>query len=94
MRIHSFKTKIVRRMTKRGELEGDEEGKKLLKRKRTRLAAWLLVRMKVMMALARRRKRGPEIHSIAQSKQLPKKLLLKRKRKGLEMSLQKRSSRA
>ena len=41
MRTPSSRTKIVRKMTMREKLEGGEEGKKLLKRKRTRRAALL-----------------------------------------------------
>lgn len=83
--------KIVRKMKMRGRREGDAEGLKLLKRKRTRPAASPLALMKVMMVLEKRRRNGPEIRLMMQSKQLLMKHPLKRKRRG-EMSQLKRLS--
>ena len=83
--------KIVRKMKMRGKREGDAEGLKLLKRKRTRLAASPPALMKVMMVLEKRRRNGPEIRLMMQSKQLLMKHPLKRKRRG-EMSQLKRLS--
>ena len=73
-------------MTLIEKLEGDEEGKKLLKRRRTRLAAWPPAQTKVMMVHAKRRRKGPEIRLIALNRQPPMRNPLKRKRRGQEMS--------
>ena len=62
MRIHSSRTKIVRRMMMTEKLEGDERGRKLLK-KRRRLAAPPLPRKK-KHPLGKRKRRGLEMSQL------------------------------
>ena len=96
MRILSSRTKIVKRMTMTEKLEGDEGGRKLLK-KRRRLAAPPLPRKKKLQ-LGKRKRRGLEMSQLkrlspayvvyATPKAAPKRkkhLLERRKRSGQGM---------